>query len=60
MGCDSVSSLAARELIRIADALEASVEIARESLKRQETIIELQQKSAQANKDLAALLRTMR
>lgn len=48
------------QLQRIADALEASVEIARESLKRQETIIELQQKSAQANKDLAALLRTMR
>lgn len=48
------------DLERIAKALEASVEIARESLKRQETIIELQQKSAQANKDLAALLRTMR
>lgn len=48
------------ELSRIADQLEMQVEIATESLKRQETIIELQQKSAQANKDLASLLRTMR
>lgn len=47
-------------LERIAIALEASVHLAQESLQHQKEIIELQQKSAQANKDLAALLRTMR
>lgn len=53
-------SWSVEQLTRIADAMEASVEIARESLQHQKEIIELQQKSAQANKDLAALLRTMR